>query len=445
VRRVLSPRVRDFLRHPAVGVLLVYVFGIALRIDYTLYAHRPERYISSDMSMYVSLARRLANVAVPLKPWDVTHPLGYPVLLSVLTSGGTFLARAVHVQLVLSCLLPLAIGLFGAAAFGRRTALAVVAVASIYYPFIEYGALFLSEIHFIFWLTLAFAAFLAAIDASRRGRSLALAAAGGLALSIAISLKSVALLAALAFFLGEAIALLVSRDPALPRWPFRLGPWLARGAVAAVAALPMLVTLARVCTRANLGRFCVTGNKVGADFLLGHYGRIADIAWGPENGVSSQFGSPSAFLHHYATTAHVPFPITDNAANSAEAWRWISAHPLEAVVLSLEHVYDTFFGPAIWPTFNEGFWPQAYLSQYAFVLFLFIPVVLACAAVLRGGLRAFLTSRTALLLAPVGALAFTVAIATGEVRYRVPFDIFFIAIACAFVVGELRPRDVPAA
>jgi hypothetical protein len=443
--------VRAVLRHPAVGVLLVYLFGVGLRVDYTLYRHRPEAYVSSDMSMYVSLAKRLGTSPEPLKPWDVTHPLGYPALLSVLLGHGGSFARATNVQLAVSCLLPLALGLLGAAAFGRRTALAAVAVASVYFPFIEYGALFLSEIHFIFFLTLAFAAFLAAIGAARRGVALALAAAGGLALSIAASLKSVALPAAVAFFGWEAIALALDRDPARPSLAGRLRPWLARAALAAVAASPLLALLARVCTRANEGRFCVTGNKVGSDFLLGHYGRIADMAWAPEHGVWFQFGSPSAFLHHYSQTARVSFPMTDNAANTAEAWRWIFAHPVDAIVLSLEHVYDTFFGGAMWPTFNDQFWPAAYVAQYAFVAFLFIPTVLACRAILSAGLRAglwpglraFAVSRTALLLAPIAALVFTVAVATGEVRYRVPFDIFFIVIACGFVVGDLRRRDVP--
>ena len=40
----------------------------------------------------------------------------------------------------------------------------------------------------------------------------------------------------------------------------------------------------------------------------------------------------------------MPFSMTDSAANEAEAWRWIGKHPGEAIVLSLDHIYDTFFG-----------------------------------------------------------------------------------------------------
>ena len=111
--------------------------------------------------------------------------------------------------------------------------------------------------------------------------------------------------------------------------------------------------LARVCTRANDGKFCVTGNKMGADFLLGHYGRIADIEWVPEGHDQFRFGSPRRLLRHYDAHARVPFSITDNAANTAEAWRWIGRHPGEAIVLSIDHIYDTFFGSSMWPTFNS--------------------------------------------------------------------------------------------
>ena len=55
---MLSSRARAALRDPAVGVLLAYLIGVALRVDYTLHIHRPEAFVYSDMEMYVQLARR---------------------------------------------------------------------------------------------------------------------------------------------------------------------------------------------------------------------------------------------------------------------------------------------------------------------------------------------------------------------------------------------------
>jgi len=437
--RVVPPRVDAILRSPALGAFLTYLVGVALRVRYTFDIHPPQRFVDSDMYFYTALARRLHDTAVPLGPWDVTHPLGYPAFIAFLTSGGGSLARVAAVQLVISCLLPIAVGLLGAAAFGRRTGYLALAVASLYFPFVEYGALFLSEIHFTFWLSLAFAGFLGAIGARRRPVSLGLSLAGGFALSLAISMKNVGLLAAIGFFTVDGVAALLRRA-AQSDWRARLRPWVLRVAMVAVGAAPVMLTLTRICTTANQGHFCFAGNKPAADFLLGHYGLVATIDWSDGQGHGFTFGSPGSHLRHYDEVKKVPFAITDNAANAAEAWRWIGAHPWEAIVLSLDHIYDTFLGTAMWPSYGHPSWPLAHFYQYVFVVLLLLPTLYACFLAARGGVRAFLTSRTALVLAPVAALTLTVAIATGEVRYRIPFDIFFIAVAAALVTGDVRRR-----
>jgi hypothetical protein len=444
---VLSPRARALLYHPALWVGLVYACGVALRVLYTLYIQRPETLIYSDMGIYVGLARRMV-AGIPLIRPDVTHPLGYASLLAFLIGQSRSLTLAINVQLVVSCLVPLTVGLLGATAYGRRTGYLAVVFASLYFPFIEYGALFLAEVHFVFWMSLAFASWFAGRRARHRAVAVGLTVVGGLCLSIAAALKSVALPAAFMYFVVEGVALVVGRPTDGARVPWsarltRLKPWVLRGALVAVAAAPLLGVLARVCTRANDGLFCVTGNKMGADFLMGHYGRVADIEWVTEGHDQFRFGSPGALLRHYDAHARVPFSITDNKANTAEAWRWIGKHPGEAIVLSLDHIYDTFFGSSAWPTFNSGMWPFANLSQYVFIVLLFVPTVLACAGIVRRGWRAVVTSQTALVLAPIVALTITVAIATGEVRYRIPFDVFFIVIACAYASRDLARVDGP--
>ena len=440
------------LQNPLLWVALVWLVGIALRAIYTFAVQRPEDFITSDMYFYVNLSRKFAAMHGPVDPWDVTHPLGYPALLAFLTTEGGSLARVVNLQFVLSCLIPPALGLMGAAAYGRRTGLLAVVFATLYFPFIEYGALFLSEIHFIFWLILAFAALFQARRVRRRGFALALAAAGGVALSIGAAFKSVALPAAFIFAVVEGLALLTrsqdgrqeGRQDGRPRWSLTpLKPWLVRWAVVGVAAVPLLAVQARSCTHANRDRFCVTGNKVGSDFLLGHYGRVAAIDWKPElPGGSVRFGSPGSYLRHYDGIPAVPFAITNNAANTAEAWRWIVGHPGEAIVLSLNHVYDTFFGAAMWPGYGHPTWFYAHLSQYIFIVLLFLPTLLACGALARRGGRGVLQSQTALVLAPIAALTITVFIATGEVRYRIPFDVFFIVLVCAYAVSDFARVDL---
>lgn len=439
---MLSPRLRAALNGPWPWLLLVYASGVALRMLYTLGVQHPEDFIYSDMALYVTRAARMAH-GEHLMPYDVSQALGYPALIAFLNPHGDALGRVVAAQIVISCLVPIAVGLLGAAAFGRRTGMLAAVFASLYFPFIEYGALFLSEIPFILFLTLAFAGFLAARRARRRGVAIAFAAAGGLALSLAASFKALALPAAFIYFLADGLATALARRPDGPRpvWAARLKPWVLRWALVAAGAAPVLGVMSRACTHATGGRFCVTGKEMGSDLLLGHYGRVADIEWRHEGFDLFRFGSPGALLRHYDTHAKVPFSITDGAANRDEAFRWISDHPGEAIVLSLDHVYDTFFGSTMWPTLNGNRWPLGHLSQYIFIALLFVPTVLAWATVLRRGPRAALTSQTALVTAPLVALTITVMIATGEVRYRIPFDVFFICLACATLTRELTRRD----
>ena len=443
--RAPSTRAGGLLANPWLLAGLVYLCGIALRAIYTFHVQPPENFITSDMFFYVSLSKKYAAMHGPVDPWDVTHPLGYPALLAFLTSEGGSLVRVVYLQFVLSCLVPPAVGLLGAAAYGRRTGLLASMFASLYFPFIEYGALFLTEIHFIFWLAVSFTLLFTIYRVRRPKVALMLAAASGVTLSVATAFKSVALPAAFLLAVVEGVALLLALPGVDARARLkRLQPWAIRWAVAGIAAMPLLAVQARACTHANRGRFCVSGNKIGADFLLGHYGRVGAIDWNPPGGDGgARFGSPGSYLRRYEGSARVPFQYNDSEANSREAWRWIGAHPAEAAVLSLDHIYDLFFGSGMWPGYGHPTWVWTHLSQYIFLAFLFVPLVPICAGILRRGWRTALTSRTAMLLAPIAALTLTVAYATGEVRYRIPFDIFLIAIVCSAVSGDLKRVDGP--
>ena len=285
-------------------------------------------------------------------------------------TSGYGLARAVYVQLVVTCLVPLAIGLLGAAAYGRRTGLLAVVFSSLYFPFIEYGALFLSEIHFIFWLALAFAGLFGARRVRRPAAAIGVSAAAGFALSIATSLKSVALPAAVLFFFADGVALLLARPAGGPpaRWFDRLKPWLLRGAVVAVAAAPLLGVLARVCTRANEGRFCVTGNKIGLRLPARplrprRRHRMADGRARPVPIRQPRRPAPPlrgardrAVLDDRQRPATRPKRGAGSASTPARrsSCRWTTSTTRSSA-------------SSAWPTFNSGSWPYANLSQYVFI------------------------------------------------------------------------------
>jgi hypothetical protein len=430
---------RSFVRRPVVWVPLIcviYVVGVALRLDYTLIFHPPTKFVVSDMDMYVRMSRELRRAGVN-SPWQVTHPLGFPFLLAWAQGPRLSLERATFLQLGASLLVPPAAGLLGASAFGRRTGLAAAAFASLYSPFIECGALFLSEIHFIFLSALTFTGFLAATRATG-WRAVVFAFLGGVALSLSLAMKAVVLPAVMCFAAVYGIGLCLA--PAQPRRATWRVPAMVLAAV--LGALPLVVQLARVCTRANAGGFCVAGNKSGADLLLGHFGRFALIQWDNPS-YTVQFGSPGAYLRHYDGIVHVPFAIYDASANVAAAWGWTKAHPFEAFVLTFDHVYDAFFGAVMWPSDEGNGWMWGHLAQPIFLCCLLLPTLFALSRLSRRGLRAVLSSRTLLVLSPVIGLVATLMIATGEVRYRIPFDLFFIVVACSLLTGDFQRVDAP--
>ena len=55
---MLSPRARAWLTHPVLWVAVIYLAGVALRLQYSLRVQPPESLVSSDMSLYVQLAQR---------------------------------------------------------------------------------------------------------------------------------------------------------------------------------------------------------------------------------------------------------------------------------------------------------------------------------------------------------------------------------------------------
>ena len=66
-------RSAGILTSPWLLVGLVYIFGIVLRAIYTFYVQPPERFITSDMYFYVTLAQKFLASKGPLDPSDVTR------------------------------------------------------------------------------------------------------------------------------------------------------------------------------------------------------------------------------------------------------------------------------------------------------------------------------------------------------------------------------------
>ncbi len=160
---------------------------------YILKLHDPRDYVYSDMQIYMSLAKRLVDPEYVLGAQDVTHPAATSTLFSWFLSWDPGLQSLVYLPLMVACLVPLALGLLGRVAFERKTGLWAIVASSLYFPYIDYGGYFLSEIYMMLPVPLCMSLYLMANQAARAWTRILFGIGAGLILFLAVSFKTVAL------------------------------------------------------------------------------------------------------------------------------------------------------------------------------------------------------------------------------------------------------------
>lgn len=461
---------------------VIFGVGVWFRYVYIYRLHNPNDYVYSDMKMYVDLARRLNQPGYKLNIGDITHPPGNTWLLQYfMRSDPTKLTGLVRLQFIVASLVPLTMGFLAWVAFpakhlrdaagklpgfftrlaAQRTAQVAVIAGSLYFPYIDFGGYYLAEIHMTFTGTLTIAFYLLGmrlvaepdpevapaaqppsgfvehlIESLRRRPAriigaFAAMAVGGFLFSFAMALKMVAMLAIGGFMVTHF--LFAKR----PRWIFKL----VLPAMFLLAAAPLTREMVSRCTEANRDpnndnkpTFCTGSNKSAADFLLGHKGRIQGIEWrDPKVPGVVGFGNPAAYQHGYREKAVVPFLITNQAENNKAAWDWVKKNKGEALVLSFEHVWDSFGGSYPWPPNATKIWPFSYAFHFLFLVFILFPALVRLTDVLRErGVVGLVRSDEFILLSPIFGVCAAVFVATGEVRYRIPWDPVFFVLAIEF-------------
>lgn len=435
---------RLFARYPFLPTAiaaLVFLVGAVWRYLHIVHFHDPRKYVYSDMKLYVDLGRRMARPGYELSILDVTHPPGMTTIVATAVKIDESLGVLVAFQVLVACLVPLAVMWLAVKAFDRTTGLVALSISSLYFPFVEYGGYFLAEVYMMLLVPATLAAYLTAAEQTSRLRALSWGLGAGVLLFGAMALKTVAVPAILGFAI---VHLLFARTS--PR---------SIRAVALVATLfaaaPGTAAMSVRCTEANEGRLCLGSNKSAADFMLGHYGRIQGVTWRDrERNQVMSFGSPSAYQHGYREVPEVPFSITDSEKNSAAGWKWIREHKMHALVLSFEHVFDMMGMTFPWPAVATGYWVGSQGTQYLFLVFVMLPAFIRLIDLWReSGFVEMLRSRHLTVLSPIFGVALAVFIATGEPRYRIPFDAVFILLAVDFYRNFRRrpavPADAPAA
>ncbi|MCC6953190.1 MAG: hypothetical protein IT290_03645, partial [Deltaproteobacteria bacterium] len=340
-RSTASRRTLLFYRTFVVFSLAAFVIGVVLRYQFICVDNRPSNpdNILGDAAWYVHHAVNTFEPGYQPTMYDTLFPPGAAMFYYVLrTLDGSF--RLVdYVMWVLASLVPVILSATAWRLYGARVAWFVLAFASLYFPLWEYFGYLISEGPFIFTLVLTFSLLVLSLEAETLRRSVAWAFFAGIVLGACTVTKSCALVTA-AFI---ALALLWGQRKRKFRvWPTFLA--------AAVGVVLVIAPVSIRATRLNEGRFLLIANDSPRTFLLGHQGRVGLTWWyDAKRDFRMNFVNPSTLQHGYHEERSYPFGVYETGPNYAAGLTWVKENPLEALLLSIEHVFDMFATALPWP------------------------------------------------------------------------------------------------
>ena len=401
--------------------LAAWVAGVAWRIVHIVYLHPATAFVYSDMQFYHNEALRWCSGA-PFGVKDMMHPPGTGLWYGMLCRLDASFRISHWCSALASCAVPLFIGALARLLYDRRVALIALSFASLYFPFIDFFALFISEGPFLF---MVFPAFIALVLGLRHSgwRMWAALIAAGVGLGFCTMTRPVAMVWLLLVFLLLTI------------WHLRRAPkrWLVLVTGLGLGALAVLGPTAARCTRLNQGKFCIAGTMGPLNIVLGHVSDVRRVVWHDFHDGTYYFASsPVSFQNHSSRELALPFAAEDGAANMAYARKLFTEHPGNFVWQSLRELGFLIVGNFPWPTYETAWRIPGMIAEYLFWLLVMLPALVTLALKARPLLRlAPEAEAEALLLLPlIGSMAVSF-LTVGETRYRVACDGFLMIVAAA--------------
>lgn len=400
---------------------LVYFLGVAWRAYFQLVSHPASHYLNSDSGSYYDTARKIAS-GEPLNIFDAFYPPGMSLFLAAL--GDTH--RAELAMFGLSCLLPLLLAGLGWQLFGKRVAMLALTFSSLYFPFIDYGAYFLSEIPF----TVLMLSSLLCLNQSLRGRrATAWGLLAGLTLGLACAFRNLLLVPAL---LTAGCLLMGSR---LQRWQLPTGTLVG----VLVGAAVILIPISARATRINEGHFCLVSTNWAINVMQGHSGQTGRFKFrDQERDLEYDFANVGALERGKDREIILPFGPYDTHAIMKFTWETAQDDPLAFLLASLENVYGFFWGTTPTPPRDikneteadreENEWLP--LSQGMLLVLVLLPAGIYLLARAPRLLRLDPHLQGDLLITlPIVGMMMICFVTESETRFRIPFDTFLILLA----------------
>ena len=417
------------------ALLGVYGAGLLLRYRFIFEQNRPTdpANIFGDIEWYFFESERIFTTDYVPTLYDTLFPPGTSIYIAVMRWLDPSMHALIVSQWVLASLVPSILGYTALRLFGQRNAIFVFLFSSLYFPLWEYFGYLFSEGPFIVLMSFGFLLMLLSLSAQGMKGAVLWGSASGIAFGAAAICKSVALFSLVLVF----AALLFYRL----RHRFRLVVTIA-SLVTGIAII--LIPVSIRSTRLNEGRFLLIANDASRTFLLGHQGRVGLTWWvDSARNFHMNFINPSTIQHSYGETKTYPFGVYDNAANYAAGLQWVAENPLEATLLSFEHVFDMFAVALPYPGYYRPYSRWVTFFNQVFLALIFLPAIVHILRSYRGMLHADpQLVGDAMIFAAVVSIFIIAFLFLGEGRYRICYDGFMLLLASRAFFPRASELDV---
>lgn len=394
-------RTLSFINIKRISLLLLF-FAFSLRFAYGLYGPQLANEVWSDMKVYVDIGNKISNGV-----WSKDHffqSIGYPLIISGIGKfaapfGLTLsLLQALCSFVSLFCMFHLSLK-----SLGPRVAFGFLCIGSCHLPWIFFSNFALPET--IFTTLLSLCAWLSFRIVQDKKPPLIFLLGWGLFFSIAFWLKGTHA------FWG-------------PLFLFSLILKHKRDAFFSVTLISLVVALGLIAHGA------LTYNKIGKIQLSSSTGGLNFVEGKCPSKINSDsagytWQSPLYFQlgQHHAKTWDRPF--TDSTYYLKQGLKCIQDNPY-VLIQSFESIPYLFFGNTMWPLNGMS---QAHMIRL-YELFFAIFVIAGFSIYLMTHLRSEKNrSEFIIWVVPVFSLFMTVYIFKSEIRYRIPFDLWFIPLS----------------
>lgn len=408
-------------------VCLALTLGAILRALWIFPAHPyhsrqdfEQRYVYSDMRTYWNQALAHGN---PHHRWDIgdtIYPPGGGYYYAWLLGREVDIRRMQIGQFLVSWATVLLLGAVAYVLFGELVFAISISLASLSTTLIDYSAYVLTETPYTLAVLLTIVLLLQSLRARSPTSLLAWSLLAGLAFGISMSLKTALLLFVPLYVV---FVLLLTWRGKLSHAGVRLGAF-------AVGAALLLAPLSQRATRLNEGRFLIVANE-GLRLVMGNQGEVRTIRFrDPKRSTTYYFTPPAHIQKGFSKELELPIGAYDTGKLLAVAWGWMRSHPLAALGLGVERIFDLFIGTTPWPTHETKYRILAALGHHLFTAFVTVPALLYLLRRTRAMTRLENGALVELLLLlPLLAIVVAVFLSQSEPRYRAPFDPLLILFA----------------